>query len=132
MQTADRTIAGLAATIEEVDAQVAVLADEVATVGTEISNKEKDLLAATTVRKAEKADFDKAEKELSESVDQLERAVLLIKKGTALVQSGSPPKVDPKKAMDATMKVFAEIIDSGRIEAGMKRKLENFVQTEGK
>merc|ERR1719420_2664154 len=67
-----------------------------------------------------------------ESVDQLERAIVMIKRGTALVQSGSHPKVDPKKAMEAAMKVFAEIVDSGRVESGLKRKLENFVQTEGK
>merc|ERR1719420_2076318 len=67
-----------------------------------------------------------------ESVDQLERAIVMIKRGTALVQSGSHPKVDAKKAMEAAMKVFAEIVDSGRVESGLKRKLENFVQTEGK
>jgi hypothetical protein len=132
MQTASRTIAGLEATIEDVDAQVAGLADEVSTLGSEIAGKEKDLIAATGVRKTEKADFDKAEKELMESVDQLERAVVMIKRGTALVQSGSHPKVDAKKAMEAAMKVFAEIVDSGRVESGLKRKLENFVQTEGK
>merc|ERR1719321_1447011 len=53
----------------------------------------------------------------------------MIKRGTALVQSDSHPKADPKKAMDATMKVFAEILDANRVDAGLRRKLQNFVQT---
>merc|ERR1719158_1197583 len=57
----------------------------------------------------------------------------MIKRGTApaaaFVQSGKGPKVDPKKAMEATMKVFAEILDANRVDVGMRRKLENFVQT---
>merc|ERR1719313_943931 len=67
-----------------------------------------------------------------ESVDQLERAIVLIKRGTALVQSGSHPKVDPQKAMKAAMTVFSEIVDSGRVSAGLRRKLQNLVQTTGK
>merc|ERR1719158_2320922 len=57
----------------------------------------------------------------------------MIKRGTApaaaFVQSGKGPKVDPKKAMEATMKVFAEILDSNRVNAGMRKMLQNFVQT---
>merc|ERR1719424_798522 len=92
MATADRTMAGLQAAIEDVDAQVSGFEDEIATLGTEIANKDKDLLAATQVRNKEKSDFSATEKELSESVDQLERAVVQIKRGAALVQSGCQPK----------------------------------------
>jgi len=132
MATADRTMAGLSATVEDVDAQVSGLGEEIKALGTEIANKDKDLMAATSVRKMEKADFSKTEKELSESVDQLERAVVQIKRGTALVQSSSNPKIDPKKAMKAAMSVFSEIVDAGRVSAGMRRKLQNLVQTTGK
>eukprot|EP00746_Dinoflagellata_sp_MGD_P161831 gnl/MRDRNA2_/MRDRNA2_89119_c0_seq1.p1 gnl/MRDRNA2_/MRDRNA2_89119_c0~~gnl/MRDRNA2_/MRDRNA2_89119_c0_seq1.p1 ORF type:complete len:687 (-),score=227.03 gnl/MRDRNA2_/MRDRNA2_89119_c0_seq1:86-2146(-) len=132
MATADRTMAGLSATIEDVDAQVAGLGEDIKALGTEIANKDKDLMAATTVRKIEKTDFAATEKELSESVDQLERAIVQIKRGTALVQSSSNPKVDPKKAMKAAMTVFSEIVDAGRVSAGMRRKLQNLVQTTGK
>merc|ERR1719428_787702 len=31
--------------------------------------------------------------------------------------------------MDATMKVFAEILDANRVDAGLRRKLQNLVQT---
>jgi len=132
MQTADRTIAGLEATIEDVDAQVSGLEDEIATIGTEIASKDKDLIAATSIRKTEKTDFSATEKELVESVDQLDRAIVQIKKGTAFVQSDAHPKVDPNKAMKAAMSVFSEILDAGRVSAGLRRKLQNMMQTSGK
>merc|ERR1719388_539600 len=91
-----------------------------------------DLMAATAMRKKEKTDFSATEKELVESVDQLERAIVQIKRGTALVQSDSHPKVDPQKAIKAAMTVFSEILDAGRVSAGMRRKLQNLVQTTGK
>merc|ERR1719281_1430552 len=125
-------MAGLEATIEDVDAQVSGLGDEIKMLGTEIANKDKDLMAATATRKTEKTDFSATEKELVESVDQLERAIIQIKKGTALVQSDSHPKVDPQKAMKAAMTVFSEILDAGRVSAGLHRKLRNLVQTTGK
>lgn len=131
MQTADRTMAALEATIEDVDAQVAGLGDEIKTLGTEISSKDSDLTAATMVRTKEKTDFSATEKELMESVDQLERAIVMIKRGTAFVQSDKH-KVDPDKAMKAAMSVFSEILDAGRVSAGLRRKLQNLVQTSGK
>jgi len=138
ISTATQTIATLEATIEDVNAQIEGLSDDIAALGSEIAAKDADLAKATALRKEEKADFDKDEAELVKSVDQLERAVVMIKRGTApmLVQKGT--KMDPKmkamdektkKAMDATMKVFAEILDANRVDAGMKRKLQQFVQT---
>merc|ERR1719281_187646 len=53
----------------------------------------------------------------------------MIKRGTALVQSDAHSKVDPKKAMEATMKVFSEILDANRVNAGMRKMLKQFVQT---
>jgi len=131
IETATQTIATLEATIEDVEAQVEGLSDDISTLGSEMAAKDADLAKATGIRKTEKADFDKDEGELMKSVDQLERAIVMIKRGTApaFVQSDSHAKVDPKKAMDATMKVFAEILDANRVDAGLRRKLENFVQT---
>jgi len=131
IETATQTIATLEATLEDTAAQIEGLSDDIAALGSEIAAKDADLAKATGIRKTEKADFDKDEAELVKSVDQLERAVVMIKRGTApaFVQSDKHSKVDPKKAMDAAMKVFAEILDANRVDAGMRRKLENFVQT---
>jgi len=132
MATADRTIATLEAAIEDVDAQVSGLAEEITAIGTEIAGKDKDLIAATQVRTKEKADFSGTEKELVASVDQLDRAIIQIKKGAAFVQSDAHPRVDPNKAMKAAMNIFAEILDAGRVSAGLRRNLQNMMQTSGK
>jgi septal ring factor EnvC (AmiA/AmiB activator) len=128
IQTATQTIATLEATLEDTAAQIEGLSDDIAKLGSEMASKDADLAKATLIRKTEKTDFDKDESELLKSVDQLERAVVMIKRGTAFVQSGKD-KVDPKKAMEATMKVFSEILDANRVNSGMRKMLKNFVQT---
>jgi len=130
MKTASSKIEGLSATIEEGESKISGLDDEIATTGTELSSKERDLATAESVRKGEKADFGASEKELMESVDQLERAIVMIKRGTAFVQWGKGANPDPKKAMRAAMKVFAEIVDAGRVSAGLKKELQDLMQTE--
>merc|ERR1719316_1668959 len=122
IETATQTIATLMAAIEDTSAQIEGLSDDIAKLGSEIAGKDADLAKATGIRKTEKADFDKDEAELVKSVDQLERAIVMIKRGTAPASAAafvqSPhSKVDPKKAMDATMKVFAEILDANRVSA---------------
>merc|ERR1719160_1620904 len=131
IQTSSGKIAELEAAIEDGEAQLTGLSDEIATLGTELASKDRDLASAGLVRKTDNADFQASEKELMESVDQLERAIVMIKRGTAFVQSDKH-KVDPDKAMKAAMSVFSEILDAGRVSAGLRRKLQNLVQTSGK
>merc|ERR1719316_2017479 len=52
IQTADREIAELSATIEDGKATIIEKTDEVASLGTEIAGKEKELYEATEARKA--------------------------------------------------------------------------------
>jgi len=129
IETATQTIATLEAAIEDTNAQIEGLADDIAKLGSEIAGKDADLAKASGIRKTEKTDFEKDEGELVKSIDQLERAVVMIKRGTAFVQSDKNSKVDPKKAMEATMKVFSEILDANRVNAGMRKMLKQFVQT---
>merc|ERR1719158_1725068 len=94
IKTAARSILDLEATIADAKAQTKAADDEIATLGTEMANKDKDIGAATTVRMSEKADFEVTEKQLVTAVDQLEKAVVLIKRGAAafIQQSGTHPK----------------------------------------
>jgi len=131
IQTADRSIEGLKAAIEDGSAKIEGLNDDISTLGSEMASKDRDLAAAHDLRHKEKSDFESTEKELVEAVDQLERAVVLIKRGNAFVQTGSAKKtpVDAKAAMKAAMKVFGEIVDAGRVESGLRRKLQDMMQT---
>merc|ERR1719171_2772214 len=81
IKTAKREIADASAVIEESSAKVIELEDLIATLGTEISAKEKELADASAIRKSEKADFDATEAELAKSVDELSRAIVEVKKG---------------------------------------------------
>merc|ERR1719390_287901 len=64
IETAGRTIGDLTATIDSSTAQIGELSDEIATLGTTIAAKSKELGDATKVRAGEAADFQAVEKEL--------------------------------------------------------------------
>merc|ERR1719451_241843 len=81
IETAGRTIGDLTATIDSSTANVGELADEIATLGTTIAAKSKELADATKVREGQKADFEAAEKELVKSIDELSRAATVLKRG---------------------------------------------------
>merc|ERR1719316_2484176 len=76
IKTATASIADLSAVIEDSKATITEKEDEVSTLGTVISGKEKELEAATKVREAQNADFVGAEKELVTSVDECARLPL--------------------------------------------------------
>merc|ERR1719473_2133584 len=70
IKTAEAQMADLNAIIEESKATITAKDDEVATLGTTISDKTSELEKVTTEREAENADFVAAEKELVTSVDE--------------------------------------------------------------
>merc|ERR1719353_2330452 len=86
MKTADASIADLKAIIEESKATIVAKEDEVATLGTVISDKTTELEKATKVRESQNADFVAAEKELVTSVDECARAATALEKGLSLLQ----------------------------------------------
>merc|ERR1719191_1062472 len=92
IETAGRSIEDLSATIEDADAQVTELADEISTLGTTIAAKSKELYDATKVREGAHEDFVAAEKELLTSIDQLSRAVAIIKRGMSFAQGSKGQK----------------------------------------
>jgi len=86
IKTANRKIDDLIATISDCKAQLKGVEDEVAEIGTQMAAKDKELTDAEAVRKEDKAEFQATEKELVAAVDQLEKAVVLLKKGLSLTQ----------------------------------------------
>jgi len=126
IETAERKILDLTAVIQDGEAQVASLDDEVATLGTEIAAKESKLVDVTSERKAKKAEFTATEKALVESVDQLTRAMVIIKREMSFVQVG---KTTPKQRLQAAMNAISKVLDAAWINRDTKKSLSNLMQT---
>jgi len=80
---ANEKITVLKADIGKAVATVSKLTKEIAELEEDVSTWNGDVKAATTVREAEKNDYDKTHADYSESVDALERAIAVLKKKTA-------------------------------------------------
>merc|ERR1719240_1706927 len=126
IQTATREIAGFEASIADSKATDVAMSDEIATLGSVIAAKNKELYEATEVRKSENADFAAAEKELVKSVDECSRAVTALEKGMALLQGGN--RREAKKELKAVKLALSSIISAVSIDTESSRKLKSFVQ----
>jgi chromosome segregation ATPase len=128
IQTSDRKIGDLGATIEDCNTKIPAYEDEVSTLGSEVAAKTKQLYEASEVRKSQKADFDVVEKELMTSIDQLDRAVTIIKRetgaGASFIQGGSKSEQN----VNTAVKALGKIIDSTRISFSARKSLKSLLQ----
>jgi chromosome segregation ATPase len=132
IETAGRKIMDLTAAIEDGEAKIVSFKDEIATLGSEAAAKEGQLAEATAERKAEKAEFEASEKELVGSLDQLTRAVTIIKREMSFVQmKGVKGKVAkrPTKDIKTALSMIAKVIDASWVEAGTRKSLKALLQT---
>merc|ERR1719161_1203422 len=125
IETAQKGIEEAKATIADSKATVATADDEIATLGTHIAAKQKELAAAQKVRAEEHDDFVAAEKELVTSIDQLGRAVQVLKKGGAFAQMRRGHM--DQKSMKA-IEAIGTIIESHWVGAGTRKTLKSFLQ----
>merc|ERR1719310_924181 len=126
IETAEKGIEEAQATIADSKATVATADDEIATLGTTIAAKEKELATAQKMRAEANANFVSAEKELVTSVDQLGRAVTVLKKGSAFAQMRGG-RMD-QKSMQA-IQAIGTIIESQWVGAGTRKTLKSFLQS---
>jgi chromosome segregation ATPase len=126
ISTAERKILDLTAVIQDGESQVASLDDEVSTLGTDMAGKERKLLEVSDARKAKKGEFTATEKALVESVDQLSRAMVIIKREMSFVQVG---KTSPKQRLQAAMNAISKVLDAAWINQDTKKSLSNLMQT---
>merc|ERR1719235_2716030 len=126
IQTATREISEFEAAIADSKATDVAMSDEIATLGSVIAAKNKELYEATEVRKSENADFAAAEKELVKSVDECSRAVTALEKGMALLQGGK--RQEAKKELKAVTMALTSIVGAISIETESSRKLKSFLQ----
>jgi len=130
IETAGSEINDFMATIEDSKATVATTSDEIATLGSVMAAKNKELYEAGEVRKAGNADFTAAEKELVESVDQLARATALIKKGMSFAQvHGGASQTKLAKMLSPMMSALSTIIEAQWVDSGSRRTLKSFLQS---
>merc|ERR1719399_2103804 len=116
-------IGDLTATIDSSTANIGELSDEIATLGTTIAAKSKELADATKVREGQQADFQAAEKELVKSIDELGRAATVLKRGMSFAQSARG-----QKKIGAAVAALKQIIDAEWVDVGSRRKLKSFLQ----
>merc|ERR1719265_1610631 len=96
IKTAERKKSDLTSTVLDATAQIKGLDDELKTLGNEMADKESELNAATSVRKAENADFQSTEKELLASITEIEKVIILLKRSqSASFLQGGARRVDP-------------------------------------
>jgi len=123
IETAGRSIGDLTATIDSATAQVGVLTDEIATLGTTNAAKGKELADATKERGGQHGDFQEEEKELVKSIDELGRAATVLKRGMSFAQTAGG-----QKKIGQVVAALKNIIDAEWVDVGSRRKLKSFLQ----
>jgi hypothetical protein len=127
IETADREIGDLIATIEDSKATITQKTDEIGELGNLVAAKEKELADATAVRKGKNEEFVAAEKELVTSVDECSRAVTALEKGMALMQGGH--KREAKRQLEAVKMAMNSVLAGIAIDTDSSRKLKSFIQS---
>merc|ERR1719428_1600095 len=129
IKTAIRKMDDLKAVIEDCSTKIPAYEDEVSTLGSEVAAKTKQLYEASEVRKGQKADFEKVEGELMTSIDQLDRAVTIIKRETGAGASFIQGSSKSAQNLNTAIKVLGKIIDSTRISFSARNSLKSLLQT---
>jgi chromosome segregation ATPase len=120
-----RTIDDLTATIEDSKGTIATLTSTVEDLTSKISASETDLADATKLRNKENADFLAAEKELVDTVDGLDRAVVVLKRNMAFVQAGNLPK----KELSLLASSLSKIIEASWVNEHDRKAVQSLLQT---
>jgi chromosome segregation ATPase len=123
--SATRTISELDATIEESSGSISALTAEIEELASKISYSEADLANATGIRTSEKAAFEATEKELVETQDSLERALVMIKRSMGFMQMKGN-----KKALEAFAAALEPVVASAGLSSDDKAKVQQLLQTE--
>jgi len=125
IEEANQMIEDLKADIFQAETDAATLGEEIAKHDEDIAVWGGDLKAAGNVRAIEKADFDALHKDYSESIDALERAILVLKKRTADIAQVQISQ--GLKAEGASLAQVAALKDFNLIPKEAKHALDVFL-----
>merc|ERR1712232_187282 len=115
----------LKATIEKESATIDSLSSKVDDLASAIASNQADLAAATKIREQEAADFAAQEKELSEVIDTLGRAISIISRE---MQKGGSAMVQLKSSTNLAQALGA-LVQASALESADAAKLSAFVQS---
>merc|ERR1719163_2220749 len=123
--SAARTLSDLSAVIEESSASIDSLSEEVDELTSKISASESDLEDATKLRQQDSAAVEASEKELTETVDSLSRALVVLKRGQTFLQN---KESDEEIAKLVT--ALATISDASWVPEQDRPRLQEFLQAQ--
>jgi predicted nucleic acid-binding Zn-ribbon protein len=124
--SAKRTIGDLDAEMNDAAARISELSTEVEELAGKISSTESDVKSATELRKEEQASFAANEKELVETVDGLERAVTIMKRGQV---GGSFLQQRDQNDLKKVVQTLGKIVEASWVSKKDKAAVQALVQS---
>merc|ERR1719299_299835 len=110
---AERDIEDLKATITDSKAAVSTFQSEIEELAGKLGSADGELKQATKIRDGERSEFEANEKELSETVDMLERALVVIKRSMPAFLQGKDAKKDKEsESMKVLSAALSRIVDA--------------------
>merc|ERR1719453_777047 len=119
-----RTIGDLEATIEDAKATILTLTTSIDELTSKISTSETELAKASEIREKEHGVFVASEKELMETIDSLDRAIVVLKKNLGFMQTGRTANV--LAAMAAGLK---KVVEASWVSSHQKAVLQSLLQS---
>lgn len=113
------------ATIESETANAASANAKIEELADALTTDEADLAAATKIRKKEAADFSAVEKDMLETIDTLERAILILEKE---MKKGGAAMVQMEKAGSNLVQALTVMVDASMINTQDAAKLTALMQ----
>jgi len=135
LKTAKREQDDLEASIQDGEATMSSLSEQISELGSAIAGKEAESADAAKLRAEEAGAFKATEKDLLTTIDEMSGAEVTLKKamgGASFLQVGSrmPP---PSKAQVKAITHLLEVVgDATSVDTGSKKKLRAFLQQQDK
>lgn len=127
IKTANRSIAGFKAAIEDATGTYEKNTSKLEELGSDIASKQAEIQEASSLRSNEKSDFVSAEKELVDAVDVLARAIVVLKRGVSLLST----KNSSQKFEQLSQALNAVVIAAGSwgVDAKSQLAVKSFLNT---
>merc|ERR550537_1901111 len=119
-----RTIGDLEATIEDAKATILTLTASIDELTSKISTSETELAKASDIREKEHGVFVASEKELVETVDSLDRAIVVLKKNLGFMQTGRSAHL-----LAAMASGLQKVVEASWVNEHQKAVLQSLLQT---
>merc|ERR1719353_2761428 len=116
----EAAITSLSADIQKAESDATVLGKKIAELNSEVDAWEADLAKATSLREGERADYTATHKDYSESVDALDRAIVILKRKSA----------DTSQLLQKDKAFLQKVAQLNRIPAAAKRTIASFLATD--